>query len=722
MLTVLVALAAWFFGWRVLSARLDRIGRDLNALKARFERLDRRLGLEPEREVPPPHAPLPIPEKPREDRNLAGALLGRPQPHATPTATPPITGQPDESLETIIGSRWLLYVGVVALIVGASYFIKLAFENHWINETARVAIGGAAGLALAYAGTRFVRAGYSLYGQAISGGGVAILYVSIYAAFNLYHLIAQSPAFALMCAVTMSAAWLADRQRSEALALMAVGGGFATPFLLASGRDAQIALFTYDAILVAGTTCLARRREWPWLILLSYVSTVLTIASWASAFYAPDKFLTTEAFLTLFCVMFLYLVYESRKSAAPHAQHVRLVLWSAPVLYYLGSLAVLYDHSRALLIYLTLLNVVGVAAARQWRSSMVRLVSWTAAILPLAVWIAQHSTPIWFIPGLAVVAGVYATTVMAQMDARVRNNRRLDDTDLGLVHANSLAAYGCAYMLIDAIHPFAAAPVAFAFAVSQLVLAKTLARRDRNDALHFVGVALTLTSIAVAIQFRGEGAIVGWTAEGAAAIWLGLRERRIWLRAGGALLLAVSIVALIFLQFDPPYLGQLAFFNRRALTGAFVVAVLSCVAALYRRSPPGPDREVRPRDVLLVTANALALLVLTSEISAFWTLREPSLTLPELARNARLSREAMISIAWAVYATVLIVVGLRRNYAPIRYFAIVVFGATILKVFMVDMASLDRIYRVGTIIGLGVLLLMTSYSVPTGTCEQNESG
>jgi uncharacterized membrane protein len=69
----------------------------------------------------------------------------------------------------------------------------------------------------------------------------------------------------------------------------------------------------------------------------------------------------------------------------------------------------------------------------------------------------------------------------------------------------------------------------------------------------------------------------------------------------------------------------------------------------------------------------------------------------------------MLSLTWALYATVLIVIGIRKEYAPVRYFAIGVFGVTIVKVFGFDLATLDRIYRVSSIIGLGVLLLVTSY-------------
>jgi uncharacterized membrane protein len=69
----------------------------------------------------------------------------------------------------------------------------------------------------------------------------------------------------------------------------------------------------------------------------------------------------------------------------------------------------------------------------------------------------------------------------------------------------------------------------------------------------------------------------------------------------------------------------------------------------------------------------------------------------------------MLSVTWALYGTALVVIGLARSYAPIRYFAIGVLALTIAKVFFLDMAELDRIYRVGSIIVLGVLLLITSY-------------
>ncbi len=70
---------------------------------------------------------------------------------------------------------------------------------------------------------------------------------------------------------------------------MGVGGGFATPFLFASGVDAQVTLFSYDALLGVGTLYLARRRDWPVLNLVSFGFTWFTVAMWADRFYSSGE-------------------------------------------------------------------------------------------------------------------------------------------------------------------------------------------------------------------------------------------------------------------------------------------------------------------------------------------------------------------------------------------------------------------------------------------------
>ena len=127
------------------------------------------------------------------------------------------------------------------------------------------------------------------------------------------------------------------------MAVMAIGGGFLTPFLVGGTTDAQVTLFSYVILLVLGTLYLARRREWPWLNVFSYALTIVTVAAWADAYYARSKYLRTELFLTIFCALFLLALVHARRLGTAGARLAALVLASAPILYH----AVSARHTRA---------------------------------------------------------------------------------------------------------------------------------------------------------------------------------------------------------------------------------------------------------------------------------------------------------------------------------------------------------------------------------------
>jgi uncharacterized membrane protein len=580
-------------------------------------------------------------------------------------------------------------------VIGAAYFEKLAFENHWVSETARVIQGGFAGLALVYAGIRFRRAGFTAYGQMISGCGAAILYVSTYAAFNFYHLVDRPVAFVLMVAITAGTAWLADVQRAQGLAVLAVGGGFSTPFLLPGTTDAQTALFGYDAVLIAGTVVLSRRRDWPLLDIVSYLFTLFTVAGWAGHFYTPDKYLRTEIFLTIFCAMFAAILYAHRAARSQGAMVARLILWTAPAAYYLTSLIVLVDHPIAMLVWL-----VGVALVSAILTAAigvrVALGVWVAAALPLLLWCATHQAARWTTPGLIVITAVYVIALAAQL---YRESERAAFTiiDAAWLHLNALLMFAAAYLLIDAVQSSADGAVAAGFAVWNGAIAFGLMSRSHDRALHFGAVAFTLLMIAIGLQFNGAAVTIGWAAEGAIVIALGLREHRDWMRAGGAGLFFIAIGRTADLLAGAPPIDQVPLINARTACALFVIALCYALAWLHHLREDSTERSVHVA-AGLVAAQLVTVMLITSEIDAYWSARADALT-----------RELAKSVAWAVFATLLIVIGLRRNYAPIRYFAILLFALTIAKVSFVDMAHLERVYRILSIIGLGITLLVTSY-------------
>jgi len=637
-----------------------------------------------------------------------------------------------ESIESRIGGRWLLYIGVAALVLGASYFVKYAFDNEWINQPMRVILGLIGGAALTLVGQRFVQAGYTLYGQALSGGGIGILYLAIFAAHRWYELIGRPVAFTGMVLITALAAWLSDRQRSQLLALMAVTVGFGTPFLIGGDSDAQVTLFTYDAILVAGTLYLARRRSWPALDLVSYVLTLLTIASWAEAYYTPGAYLVTELFLTLFLVLFLFVLREHWAAASinPLAALVQVTLSLAPLLYHVASLSILFSHNGALLVYLIAFTVAGLILARSLHVPWLRIIIWIGAALPFYVFAEQRVSRGWLIAAWITLLAIYGLHLLSQVHRLDEERTHLDEerthldeerlrmprmpaTEIFLLHANGLWMLFCVEALIS---PRRAdewvAGAAFALAAWYAGLAAAAWRWHREAALHAIAWASALVAIGCAIQFEGPWLIVSLATEGAVLIWLALRSQRPWVHACGAALLAIASLRAIALLAEPAPVGYWTLFNPRALATLFIVGLMYALAWLHARNESTPGGNALARATLIIAANALTLIVLSTEIDAFFERRAWQTGAIQgigAETAADVARELTLSVAWALYAVLLVAIGIGRNYRPIRYFAILVFALTIGKVFLVDISTLDRVYKMLSVMALGVLLLIASY-------------
>ena len=138
-----------------------------------------------------------------------------------------------------------------------SWFLKLAIDNHWIGPLGRVLTGLVAGAGIIAWSERFQRRGYAAFGYSLKAVGSGILYLSLWAAFSLFHLIPSAVAFAAMILVTAFNGFLAWVQDSELLALYSIVGGFSTPLLLSTGENHEVALFTYLLLMNAAVLILA---------------------------------------------------------------------------------------------------------------------------------------------------------------------------------------------------------------------------------------------------------------------------------------------------------------------------------------------------------------------------------------------------------------------------------------------------------------------------------
>ncbi|HUQ69784.1 MAG TPA: DUF2339 domain-containing protein, partial [Planctomycetaceae bacterium] len=207
------------------------------------------------------------------------------------------------SMEYAIASQWLLRLGIVILVVGVGFFLKYSFDRNLILPEARVAMAAIAGLGLMIAGTRLLGGRYQIFGQGLMGGGLAMLYFSVFAAANFYHLIEPVPAFALMGAITVLAGGISVRFHSMLIAVLGILGGYGTPLMLSTGTVDFVGLFGYMLILGIGVLGVCYWKNWPLVNLLSFVCTYALYCA-AIRDYHRDDFWTVLPFLTAFFVLF----------------------------------------------------------------------------------------------------------------------------------------------------------------------------------------------------------------------------------------------------------------------------------------------------------------------------------------------------------------------------------------------------------------------------------
>ncbi len=245
--------------------------------------------------------PLPSREAASITTATSGPAISFPAPQP-----PPQTAAQRQSLESRVGSQWFNRIGIVALLIGAAWFLKFAFDSHWIGPAGRVVIGVVAGIALLVWSESFRRHGYPPFSYSLKALGSGILYLSLWAAFAVYALIPSAVVLTAMVLVTAFNGLMAWRQNVELLALYAIAGGLATPLLLSTGRNEEIFLFSYLLIMNVAVSVLVTVRRWTRLLLLSFLGTIAYFAVWYLRFYAPSAFAVTSAYVALFFLLFAY--------------------------------------------------------------------------------------------------------------------------------------------------------------------------------------------------------------------------------------------------------------------------------------------------------------------------------------------------------------------------------------------------------------------------------
>lgn len=499
------------------------------------------------------------------------------------------------------------WIAISLILFATAFFVKYAFDNRWIGEVGRVAIGITFGIGFSIAGFRYHRRGWRVFSQILTAGGVVLLYLSTYAAFGYYHLVGQKTAFVYLLILIAEAAGLALIYNAPAIAIMALIGGFLTPLLLDSGRDQYRSFFAYLVALDIGA--LALLKHWRGLISVAYFGSQLLFWIWYNDNYHHQKRTAVLVFQTALFLIFL--------------------------LAHLGRALIRRDHAT--------------------------------------------------------------------------------NEDILLLLVNPFVFYFTIYSLLNPTHHDWMGAFAIIMALLYASAAKVLMQRldtSRREVLLFIAIALMFVTIAIPIQLSSNWITIAWAVEGLAILWAALEIRSVRLRAHAFVLFALAFFKLLF--WDTPYGHRPPFtliFNRYFLSSILVIACFLGAIYLFERAR---ERKIivslAPRYAIGLAAAIAFWFVISVETYTFFT------------ASARVEREAeardhqlwlgqmALSVVWALYAGSLAAVGFIRRVAPLRWMALVLFALTVIKAMLVDIAELQRLYRIIVFFVLGVLLLLVAWA------------
>lgn len=664
------------------------------------------------------------------DAGVAGTInLPKPvQPSILIQSARPVRTLEDQlnSLERLVGTRWLNWVGALVTLAGTAFLLKFLYDRGWIGPAGRIAIGMGIGVVLLYLGEVKLRKLHDLFSQSVSAAGCGALFLTAFLSYKFYEFSSRTATFALLCWFALFAVALAVVRRGPVLAFLGLLCAYLTPYLLSTGQDQAEALFSYLAVLALAAAVVNIMRNWPGIVSLCFIFSCIYYIGWYIKFYSPER-LPIAAIGAVGLILLFGIAALARSLWRKTSVQMEecLVIASSFILGLSFLWAILSKEHRPVLGFvlcgLTLFALAALHAA--WRRNGLNPVL-ESTLLGLASGSLLLVIPASFKADVAMLAWALAGVVFADMGARA--GRILLE-----IAAGFCLLAGLWIGLVQGVsHTGAFIPVANSVFLAWLgvVLAWFIvgfryfrgnpAQSQRNG----VGMALqiassfmliALLSYEVAAWFRGEiinagsnGPVLRDYRNAALFVlwafypWLWLFGARPRPRLYELSSVHYGILGFVFLLMLP------GFHNRETLVflnPVFLAALLLPAGIFLIATKMGENRNAIKAS-LQTFAHLLCVIVLTVELYQ-------GLYLSSLTESSRdWVRMALISVAWAVYATVLLGIGISRNLPPWRWLALGLLGLTLLKVLFLDMAEVRQIWRVLSFMVLGALLMICSYA------------
>jgi hypothetical protein len=670
--------------------------------------------------------------------------------HAMPTRR----SRTKEEWEMFIGGQVLNKIGALALTIGVGFFLKYAFDKEWITETFQVLIGGGIGIGLLLAAYSFHKRKYEIFAQGLVIAGISILYLSAYASFNFYSLVSHSTALVLMSLVTVIVFLHAMRYNSFIVSLFGLAGGFLTPVFLSTDTVVPTGLFIYLILLNLGLFfILYAKQEWITLAPISLSATYVLYGGWHFDHFNEDVIVFNLIFLSVIWILYILveLYFRNRMPVTyPYFWHA-LGCSHAIVLYLFmySTVNQTYDQWTSLLTVLFMLvyGIIGyflmkreslqspdvqryllIAILFSVIAGGIQYTGFTKAVL-WASWavIVLWSGYRWQISSIRVAAlGIftvsliyfllYENTFTYSIIYSTEYRFLLSDRAVSFMLITCALTIGgiLSYrnneklpVLSPTVHALSAIFVLYIFMTTETVLLfNQIAETDRGNLSFdpFFINAMVLVSI--------------WSLYAIPIMRLGLRYTlsTVYYTGIGVLGLAFVYGILEGLNFRPVETFAILFNIRNLALATLITGLI----VIIRSSDVVPVKYLKTRremknSAMIVIAGILLFAVSLDIINHFG--KQLAVLQQSYGNNGihgaqstlHNLQQLSLSMGWLMYSIGLMLFGILKKLNVIRMFSIGVFGLSILKVFIVDLSFLDTGYRIISFIGLGIILIISSY-------------
>ena len=736
--------------------RLRLLERRLWALEDQFGKLQA---------APPPQTtekPTPQPEpEPKPER--IEIRLEKPKPAAEniPTARPvyeqakPLTTKPQgtpkppisieekqpapkdwSTFEEVVGKRWMTWVGTLVLFLSVAFFVKYAFDNQWVGPAARIILGLLIGIGLTITGHISIRREMRPLGQGLIGGGLAVLYVSLFAALSLYQLISPTFTFVCMLIVTILGMSLAVLHNALPIAVLAVLGGLLTPILVSTGKDARDALFAYLLVLNLGVLGVAFVRKWRALDILAFVGTFLLYTGWHAEYYKSSALIPALLWLGAFYLIYVIVpfAYHLRNHAPIPVERFAMSMVNA-VVTMAFCYAMLYKNHPHVLGFIALSMAAGyVVLGSMTRKridgdprSLFGFVTLAVILLTLAVPLHLRTIGITLAWAIEAPVLLYLGYRFRYRPVRVMASVVLIAA-LFRLFAFHWPLHSQSYIVVFNKHFASALFLPVALAAFAFVHHLYREKQEGEDEVAMWG-ALGLLGFVSAYTVSAE--VSDWTFYSTRKIGINNLERYPHYR---------PILATL-----PWLVGSAIYFQvarlRRSIPAVIISIAMTGVTSIYAvsmyTSSHRPDWSLffNPRFAVGL-ATVILLLITARQVQTTKEIKEKLGQLPIVLwigfgvglwmllsvetyqfsrsfvtdyKQSKWAARMALSIIWALYASAMLIAGFWKNLRPVRLAALALFGLTALKVILFDMAGISQIYRIVSFVVLGALMLGASY-------------